>query len=177
MINTCTWIQDDSLQMTFDLARETIARSTHLLADNYRYNFNPHEILAYSMSYNCDEVYLCSSVARKPYWPVGVYRVLNRVFKPVPTNVFTKTIQDFWVDHIVQQLDFCKSLPDFKTAIVSRKLGYKKTLGQLQGYLALRNIESAVWDDPVWVCDDYHNPECQQNILAIGPHTAADFTS
>ena len=177
MINTYTWVQDDVLQMKFNLAKETIASSNHPLADNYRYNFNSNEIVAYSMSYNEDEVYLCSSVARKSYWPVGVYRVLNRVFKPVPKNVFTKTIQDFWVDQIVQQLDFCKTLPNFKTAIVSRKLGYKKTLGQLQGYLALRDIESTVWTDPVWVCNDYHNPECQQNILAIGSHIADDFNS
>jgi hypothetical protein len=99
------------------------------------------------------------------------------VFKPVPTNEFTKTIQDFWIDQIVQQLDFCKTLPNFKTAIVSRKLGYKKTLGQLQGYLALRNITATVWDEPVWVCNDYDNPECQQNILAIGSNTAHDFKS
>jgi hypothetical protein len=177
MINTYTWVQDNALQMKFDLARETIASSNHPLADNYKHNFNSSEIVAYSMSISLNEVYLCSSVARKPYWPAGVYRVLNRVFKPVPKNVFTKSIEDFWVDQIIQQLNFCKTLPDFKTAIVSRKLGYKRTLGQLQGYLALQNITSTVWVDPVWVCDDYHNPECQQNILAIGPHTSNDFNS
>jgi hypothetical protein len=177
MINTYTWIQDNALQLKFNLAKETIASSSHPLADNYKDNFNASEIVAYSMSCDNSEVYLCSSVARKPYWPAGVYRVLNRVFKPVPKDVFTKSIQDFWTEQIVQQLEFCQTLPDFKTAIVSRKLGYTRTLSHLQSYLALRNIQSTVWDDPVWVCNDYHNPECQQNILAIGPHTADSFKS
>lgn len=176
MINTYTWVQDNMLQLRFDLARETIARSNHPLADNYQHNFNSNEIVAYSMSCTDTEVYLCSSVARKSYWPAGVYRVLNRVFKPVPKDVFTKSIQDFWTDQIVQQLEFCKTLPGFKTAIVSRKLGYTKTLSHLQSYLALRNIVATVWDQPVWICNDYHNPECQQNVLAIGSNTASDFT-
>lgn len=175
MINTYTWVQDDTLQLRFDIARETIASSAHPLAVNYKDNFNKSEIIAYSMSCDLDEVYLCSSIARKEYWPIGVYRVLNRVFKPVPKDVFTKSIEDFWTDQIEQQINFCKTLPDFKTAIVSRKLGYKRTLGQLQSYLTHRDIESTLWDSPVWVCNDYDNPECQQNILAIGPHTAADF--
>jgi hypothetical protein len=177
MINTYTWTQDSALQLRFDLARETIARSNHPLANNYQCNFNSSEIIAYSMSCTDREVYLCSSIARKSYWPQGVYRVLNRVFKPVPKDVFTKSIEDFWTDQVVQQLEFCKTLSDFKTAIVSRKLGYKRTLSHLQNYLALRNIVATVWAQPVWVCDDYHNPECQQNILAIGPHTADNFTS
>ncbi len=176
IINTYTWTNDPLLQKRFDLAREQISRSSHPLAVNYRENFNSSEIIAYSMSCTDEEVFLCSSIARKEYWPIGVYRVINRVFKPEPKETFTKNIEAYWVDMILQQVDFCKSLPDFRTAIITRKLGYTSTLSHLGKYLTDRGLNNAVWDRPVWVCNDYHNPECQQNVLAIGEDVFQEFS-
>lgn len=175
MINTFTWITDNALQDRFNSARLQIATSSHPLSINYRERFNESEIVAYSMSCSDDTVYLCSSIARKTYWPVGVYRVLNRVFKPVPKDVFTKRIEEFWTDMIMQQVNFCRTLPDFRSAIISRKLGYKNTLRQLGSYIKDRGVNCEVWDNAVWVCNDYHNPECQQNILAIGENVEHEF--
>jgi hypothetical protein len=175
MINTYTWVSDTALQNRFDSARLQIAASDHPLSINYRDRFNESEIIAYSMSCSTDTVYLCSSIARKTYWPTGVYRVLNRVFKPLPTDVFTKRIESFWTDMIMQQFNFCKTLPDFRSAIISRKLGYKNTLTQLGSYIKERGVECEVWDKDIWVCNDYDNPECCQNILAIGENVEHEF--
>ena len=175
MIDTHTWVSNSALQDRFDSARLQIAASDHPLSINYRDRFNESEIIAYSMSCSTDTVYLCSSIARKSYWPTGVYRVLNRVFKPVPTDVFTKRIESFWVDMALQQVEFCKTLPDFRSAIISRKLGYKKALGRLKLYINERGVDCDVWDSDIWVCNDYNNPECQQNILSFGEHVEHEF--
>jgi hypothetical protein len=175
MIKTYTWISNSELQSRFDSARLQIAASDHPLAINYKDRFNESEIVAYSISCTDDTVYLCGSIARKPYWPAGVYRVLNRLFKPTPKDVFTKRIESFWVDMALQQVEFCKTLPDFRSAIISRKLGYKKALGRLKLYINERGVDCDVWDSDIWVCNDYNNPECQQNILSFGEHVEHEF--
>jgi hypothetical protein len=175
MIITKTWIDDQLMQEKFDHARNQIANSQHPLSCNYAENFNSKEILACSMSYEQGEIFLCSSIARKEYWPIGVYRILNRVFKPQPTQSFTKKIQSYWADMVEQQLEFCQRIPDFQTAIVTRKLGYVNTLKQLSTTINSKQIQSCLYDRPVWICNDYHNPECLQNVLYIGQNVISQF--
>ncbi len=168
MIKTKTWVSNKSLQNKFNTAREMIANSEHPHAENYSTWFDTSEIIAYSMSYDKDDIYLCSTIGRKPYWPTGVYRVINRVFKPVPKNIVTKNIEHFWADMIVQQLEFCQTLEDFECAIVTRKQGYTRTLKQLAASMEERDVEFKLYKHPVWVCDDCHNPDCKQNLIYFG---------
>ncbi len=175
MASTKTWVADQLLQEKFDHARNQIANSSHPLSCNYAENFNSKEILACSMSFENDQILLCSSIARKDYWPTGVYRILNRVFKPQPTQSFTKKIESYWADMVEQQLEFCKAISGFKTAIVTRKLGYVNTLKQLSNTIGSKQIESYVYEKPVWICNDYHNPECLQNVLYIGQNVIGQF--
>jgi len=127
------------------------------------------------MSCDADHVYLCSSIARKEYWPGGVYRILNRVFKPTPVNIVTKNIESYWLDMIEQQIELCLTFPDFRTAVVSRKLGNIRTLTQLGKGITSRGYVNSIWESPVWMCNDYDNPDCQQNILAVGRNLEHEF--
>jgi hypothetical protein len=168
MIKTKTWISNKLLQNKFDRARAIIAASDHPLAVNYSTWFDNSEVVAYSMSYDKDDIYLCSTIGRKEYWPTGVYRIINRVFKPQPKNIVTKNIEHFWADMVLQQIEFCQSLEDFECAIVTRKQGYTRTLTQLANTVAERGIEFKLYKNAIWVCDDFNNPDCQQNLIYFG---------
>ena len=174
-MNIHTWVNNTELQTKFDHARSIIADSDHRLSVNYCGQYNSNEIIAHSMCFDSDNIYLCSTVARKEDWPVGVYRILNRVFTPAPKNVFTKRIEPYWISMIAQQLEFCKELTDFRCAIISRQMGYKRTLNQLAGYIRASGIDCAVWDKAVWTCEDFTNPQCQQNVLAVGEDVSQEF--
>lgn len=174
-MKTSIWVTDPTLQQVFDQERDKISQSSHPLAVNYSTWFDEKEIIAYTMTTEDNNVYLCSTIGRKAYWPPGVYRILNRLFKGEPIDIVTKHINHFWMDHVEVQIKFLESFPEFRSAIISRKQGYKRTLGKFQLELLERNLQFTIADSPVWVCDDYHNPECLQDILFYGEDCLSEF--
>jgi|AACY02.15.fsa_nt_gi hypothetical protein len=174
-MQTSIWVEDPHLQEIFDLERTKISSSQHPLAINYSSWFDKKEIIAYTMTWDSDKVYLCSTIGRKEYWPKGTYRVLNRLFKGDPEDVVTKHINHFWMDHVEQQINFLKNYKGFKTAIISRKQGYQRALTKFQQELLLRNLEFKLSPTPVWVCNDCNNPECLQDILYYGKNVLGNF--
>jgi hypothetical protein len=168
MIITETWKNNDDLQNRFESSLTKVAESGHRLSKNYSSGFHRDEIIAYSMSYDNDQVYLCSTIGTKQTWPAGVYRLINRVFKPNPTSDFTKNIQPFWVDMIHQQLEICKQQKDFQTAIITRRAGYRNTLTQLKLHIDTPNDTFYLFRKSVWVLEHFSNPECYQDVLYYG---------
>jgi hypothetical protein len=168
MVTTETWKDNKILQCKFENSLIKIAQSNHRLSKNYSSGFLRDEIIAYSMSYDNDQVYLCSTIGTKKTWPVGVYRLINRVFKPNPTGDFTKNIQSFWVDMIHQQLEICKQQQDFQTAIITRQAGYRNTLNQLKLHINTPDNKFHLLERPVWVLENFSNPECYQDVLFYG---------
>jgi len=175
-LKTITWVSDTKLQKIFDRERIKVAQSDHPLAENYSTWFNEKEILAYTITTDRSNVYLCSTIGRKEYWPTGTYRVLNRLFKGDPDSLLTKQVGSFWMDQVEDQLRFLKNnIPDFKMAIISRKRGYRNSLGVLNEAFASRGIHFTLLPSPIWVCDDCHNPDCLQDILYYGKNLTDQF--
>jgi hypothetical protein len=174
-MKTSIWVTDLVLQQVFDQERDKISQSTHPLAANYSTWFDKNEIIAYTMSHDGNNVFLCSTIGRKSHWPIGVYRILNRLFKGEPVDIVTKHIGHVWMDHVEEQIKFLQSVPGFRTAIISRKQGYKRTLRKFQLELLERNLQFTIASNPIWVCNDYHNPECLQDILYYGEDCLNEF--
>ena len=122
-MKTSIWVTDPTLQQVFDQERDKISRSSHPLAVNYSTWFDEKEIIAYTMTTEDNNVYLCSTIGRKAYWPPGVYRILNRLFKGEPVDIVTKHINHFWMDHVEVQIKFLESFPEFISAIIYKKQG------------------------------------------------------
>lgn len=175
MSSTILWQDNSALQKIFDKERNQIAHTDHPLAVNYSTWFDPKEIIAYTMSAERGSVYLCSTIGRKDYWPEGTYRVLNRLFKGKPQNIVSKNITNYWHDQVKAQIEFLKTLPDFRTAIISRKQGYRRVLGKFRDELAEHGIDFTLSEKPVWVCNDFNNPECLQDILFFGENCINKF--
>ena len=175
MSSTILWQDNTSLQKLFDRERSKIAQTDHPLAVNYSTWFDPREILAYTMSAEKSRVYLCSTIGRKDYWPEGTYRVLNRLFKGSPQDIVTKNITSYWHEHVKAQVDFLKTVPGFRTAIISRKQGYRRALSKFKNELENWNMEFTLSDEPVWLCNDFHNPECLQDVLFFGEDCIKEF--
>lgn len=168
MIITKTWKSNELLQQKFEESLVKVANSGHRLSKNYNQDFHRDEIIAYSMSYDQDNIYLCSTIGIKKTWPPGVFRLINRVFKPNPTNEFTKNIQPFWTEMIRQQLALCQQDPTFRTAIITRKTGYRNTLTHLKSQIDTSHNVFQLYPNSVWVIENFSNPECYQDILYCG---------
>jgi hypothetical protein len=175
MSSTILWQDNSALQKIFDKERQKISQSDHPMAINYSTWFDPKEIIAYTMSAEKGKVFLCSTIGRKDYWPEGTYRVLNRLFKGEPRDIVTKNITSFWHEHVKAQVEFLKTLPDFRTAIISRKQGYRRALHKFKDELNNWGMNFTLPNNPIWLCDDYHNPECLQDVLFFGEDCINEF--
>lgn len=175
-MKTSIWVRNTKLQKIFDRELDKISQSNHPLAVNYSTWFDAKEIIAYTMTWDKDNVYLCSTIGRKDYWPKGVYRVLNRLFKGQPVDIVTKHISHFWMDQVCEQINFLeKNIPDFQMALISRKQGYRRALDKFKQELENRSLHFSLHTDPVWVCNDCSNPECLQDILFYGKNLVNNF--
>lgn len=175
MSSTILWQDNNLLQKLFDKERKKIAQTDHPLAVNYSTWFDPKEIIAYTMSTENEHVYLCSTIGRKDYWPEGTYRVLNRLFKGEPQDIVTKNITSFWHEHVKAQIDFLKTVPGFRTAIISRKQGYRRALTKFKDELSDWDMKFFLSERPVWVCNDCQNLECLQDVLFFGENCINEF--
>lgn len=175
MSSTILWQDNSVLQKMFDKERQKISQTDHPMAINYSKWFDSKEIIAYTMSTEKGSVYLCSTIGRKDYWPDGTYRVLNRLFKGEPQDIVTKNITGFWHEHVKAQVDFLKTVPGFRTAIISRKQGYRRVLNKFKDELGNLGMEFTLANSPVWVCNDCQNPECLQDVLFFGKDCINEF--
>jgi hypothetical protein len=170
-IKIVTFVNCQKEMLNFEAARSMISISHHKMSSNYSIGFNSNEIIAYTNGYVDNELEMCSSISRNVKWPPGVYRILNRLFKPFVTDVFTKKIDQIWVEMIKNQILFSNNhISDFETGIITRKVGYKNSLITLKNVLNNQGLDFKIWNSEVWTCNDKTNKECLQNIISIGKH-------
>lgn len=175
MTKTILWQENALLQDAFNNERQKVVLTDHLLAINYSTWFDTKEIIAYTMSMEGKNVYLCSTIGRKDYWPAGTYRVLNRLFKGTPQDIVTKNITHIWHEHVEAQINFLKTVPDFRTAIISRKQGYRRALSKFKNELLEWDMKFTLSNKPIWVCNDCANPDCLQDVLFYGENCLNKF--
>lgn len=175
-IKIVTFVSNESEIANFNAARNMIANSNHKHSANYSEGFNISQIVAFTNGYVNNELEMCSSISRNPDWPIGVYRILNRLFKPFVDERFTKTIEPIWVEMISNQIEYCKNnLLDFNTAIITRKIGYKNSLAGLQDKMIEKNYTFKLWKDSAWVCSDKKNQGCLQDVMSFGSYLTEEL--
>ena len=82
--------------------------------------------LAFSIAYQTtvDCPFGLSSIYRRDYWESGVYRILNRTWKPLgeyDENV-TMALNPLWTDMMKSQIEWLQeNTNDYRASIISRK--------------------------------------------------------
>lgn len=157
----------------FDTHRLIVENSNHKLSKNYRaQDFVYAEQEIFSIGYKNNIPYLFSSIYRRPWWPLGTYRILNRLWKNGEDKFTNKDIDDIYIDMISAQLTWLNdNRTDFQTAIISRNGDENKMLSMLATKLNTSNLDFKIYKDKVWTCKGSAD-DCLQTVLYYGNEEA-----
>lgn len=146
-----------------------IADSNRYLRDNYKLeNLEIDKQEVFTIGFKNNEPFLFSSIYRRSYWPVGCYRILNRLWKVDSDSAVNTNIDKLYTIMIAHQLTWLKeNKKDFKTAIITRNRNSKHTLELLSKHVNEIGLDFNVYNKKIRVCkgDDYN---CLQDVLFYG---------
>ena len=123
-MKTITWRPGDNLELdtTFHTLREAQYQDhSHRLWKNYSEQAFDTAV-ALTICFDDNGVpEMCSSIASRDCWPVGAYRILNRLWKPNNRITFPKKMSKSFSDTTTSQLEWLETnLSDCKMPFISR---------------------------------------------------------
>ena len=135
--------------------------------------------LAFSIAYQTtvDCPFGLSSIYRRDYWESGVYRILNRTWKPLgeyDENV-TMALNPLWTDMMKSQIEWLQeNTNDYRASIISRKHPSINSLKHLIKQISKANIgyDFKLYKDRIWVCKNRLNDSCYQDVIYTGEDKA-----
>jgi hypothetical protein len=137
--------------------------SSNYSLDNFVFN----DQTAFSIGYKNNKPYLFSTIFRRPSWPQGAYRILNRTWKTNRQTNISKAIDSIFLDMVDSQLDWLTKKSDFEVAIISREHNSINTLTNVRDLLNMRGHAFCLHSSRIWVCNGLAN-NCFQDILYTG---------
>jgi hypothetical protein len=162
----------DSLALLFDNYRQIEASSNHKFSNNYNNeNFSLVEqtALTFFKKSENSEPSIFSTIYRRDWWPVGVYRVLNRTWQHPRVTKTEKNINNGLYEMLISQIEWCKTLPDFRTAIISRQVNHRLFLKMIKD-LKIKNYHFNI-GPKIWVCKG-NEYDCLQDTMFYGDQLA-----
>jgi hypothetical protein len=154
------------LDSKFDILREQQFASADKLRENYsREHFSTCEVLS-MVEDDCGNVLSCSSILKRPIWPEGVYRILNRLWKPMERVDFTSKVSAANLLLIRSQIQWLKVNRDAKLYFVSReKLNWTKWAVKI---FSQQNLHFNTDSRKFLTCEDVNCQACWQTIIYNG---------
>jgi len=121
-----TWApgENDELDQLFDSLREHQYQDTnHRLHENYSKNSFAHAgIVAYTICFNNDNVpEMCASISSRDCWPVGAYRILNRLWKHSNKIVFPRVMSPSFGQTTQSQIEWLQTNTNYQLYFISRQ--------------------------------------------------------
>ncbi len=176
MISTVTWKPGTNKELDdiFDRERSIQFQSDHRLAKNYSDDFYKFSV-AFTIAFNDQqEPEICSSIARRACWPLGVYRIMNRLWKTENHRVaHSKFISEAMAGNARSQIDWLKNNADCKLLFISReKSNWMQWVSDK--FLSQYDIKFEIAKNKYLTCPNELDSSCWQNIIYIGDHTYLD---
>lgn len=160
--------RDDNLFQLFEEYRTLEAGQPHSLAINYsNQNYFLNNQVRFFIGFRDNKPVLFSSIFRLDWWPVGAYRILNRLWKPNKDEQITKDINPLFFEMVKEQVNWLSLQEDFKVAVVSRQGTSKRYLEYFAEQNRLRGVDMRVFNLPIKTCQG-PDCDCLQNIVYIG---------
>jgi len=116
-----TWIKDDVLDSIYeDLRKKHYIKTGHRLYKNYS-EYHIQEVSAKSIYWgHSGEPEIIASILTRPCWPAGIFRILNRLWKPAMLTNPIFEISEGFVKLIEDQISWCE-IRKAKGAFMSRQ--------------------------------------------------------
>jgi hypothetical protein len=170
------FFQDDPLIKVFDHYRDLQENAGDKLSENYQLkNFSYKEQEVFTIGYKDNDPHIFSTIFRRPWWPPGAYRILNRMWKVSRQEHIAKTVDLTFIEMVEKQIDWLKENKDFTVAFMSREHDSKNTLENFAQHLnkLSDNYQFNVFENRVWVCEGSAE-HCFQDILYTGDKRVLD---
>lgn len=163
-----TFCMNDPLIKEFETGRQIQELRDDYFSTNYTLdNFKFEDQTAFSIGYKNNKPYLFSTIFRRPWWPLGVYRILNRTWKISRQDNLSKAIDPIFLDMVDSQLAWLRDNSNFEVAIISREHNSRNTLINVRDLLNIRGHKFSLHDSRIWVCKG-PSDNCFQDILYTG---------
>ncbi len=123
-MKTVTWSPgtNNELDQLFDVLREQQYQNrSHRLWENYSSDFLKYSI-ALTICFDKDNnPEMCSSIASRDCWPVGVYRILNRLWKHSNKVAFPRVMSPSFAESAKSQIEWLANNTASKLHFISRQ--------------------------------------------------------
>ena len=169
---TKTWKfgTDPNLDQLFESLRDKQYQDrNHPLWYNYSpTSFNESEVV--SINFVNEQPFFCSSILKRDCWPLNVYRILNRLWKPAPRAVAISRLSPGLGSMLHSQLDWLRENTDFKLAFVSRDSdNWQKFF--LENFKNYFNLNFKMDNYKYLTCSNPEDQSCWQKIIYYGDDT------
>lgn len=164
---------DDPRRKIFEHYKTIQANIPSKLALNYSqwFDLDQQLVLSYYRKDQDSDPTIFSTIFRRDWWPVGTYRILNRTWQYPRVTKVEKSINRGLYDMIEAQLEWCRSQPDFRAAIVTRNKNKRLFIKMLED-LKLRNLDFKQ-GGKIWVCEGA-DVDCYQHVMYYGDTDSID---
>lgn len=161
------FVPTDPRRTIFEQYKDIQSTTPSRLVLNYSkwFNLDEQEMLTMYRHTASTNPTIFSTIYRRDWWPIGSYRILNRVWQYPRVTKVEKTINDGLYEMIEHQLTWCKQQPEFKVAIISRNKN-TRLFDKMQLDLSYRGLEFSQYEK-LWVCEG-SEADCLQQILYHG---------
>lgn len=163
-----TWQKDNNLDSVYEMLRQEHVKKDHRYASNY-HKSHTQELAAKSIYWDDDgEPMIVSSILQRPCWPRGVYRILNRAWKPFMNIESPFTIHHGWFLMISQQMEWCKQSNAVGVFMSRESLAPRLQKWVNQKTKAALGFEFETPHHKYLTCINESNPSCWQRIFYSG---------
>ena len=159
---------EDDLISVFDEYRKQQELAGDKLSENFKLeNFPYADQEVFTIGYKDNTPYIFSTIFRRPWWPVGAYRILNRTWKVSRQEHVSKDIDPLFLEMVEAQVSWLTKNRPMRVAFISREHDSRNTLTNVREHLNTRGNNIKLFHNRVWVCDGTPD-SCLQDILYTG---------
>ena len=162
------WQTDAELDSVYEMLRREHVKKDHRYASNY-HKSHIQELTAKSIYWDENgEPMIVSSILQRPSWPKGVYRILNRAWKPFMNIESPFTIHRGWFFMVRKQADWCFERKAEGVFISRQTVNVATQRWGLEKGKRLLGYNFEIPPDKYLTCVNEDNPACWQRIVYCG---------
>ncbi len=173
-MKTHTWQPgtEPELEVLFDKLRQDHYQDhSHRLWPNYsRDNF--HDVTAMTIHWDdAGDPEMCSSIATKPVWSMGAYRIMNRTWKIKNKKTILRRVSDCVGYSVLSQIDWLKRNTDMRLCFISRQVEHDTDRWDnwvLDNFRTHFGVEMHTSPHRFLTCPNEHDDSCWQKIYYHG---------
>jgi hypothetical protein len=171
-MHTVTWRPGTNSELDHlfeNLREEQYTDRSHRLWKNYsKLSFKNSGIVAHTICFNEDDIpEMCSTVASRDCWPVGAYRILNRLWKHSNKITYPRVMSPSFGQSAQSQINWLQENTDCKLYFISRQTeNWQEWV--MRNFKDVYKLNFKMDNYKYLTCPNECDDTCWQNIVYAG---------